>query len=223
MTIMTDFEFSLQAEDVLEGQGIAPERAKPALFAGAEEVIEETLSLIKPGGIYDVVPVRDFHHKTIELDGDVSFEGPLAARALAGAEEVALAICTIGPRLEERMKELFTSDPVRAMALDGAGIAALHQVSNAVIARIREEGEKRELGTGMRAQPGQEGWPIQQQRILFNLLPADKIGVQLSESYLMLPHKSVSFVIGIGPDMRPDAVACDFCSKRERCQWRIKG
>lgn len=222
MPIITDFQLSIKAEDILEGQGIAPERAKPALVAGAEEVIEETLSLVRPAAIYDFVPVRDFHHKTIELDGGVSFEGPFVAQALAGAEEVALVVCTIGPRLEERMKELFASDPVRAVALDGAGIAALRQVSDAIITRIRKEGTARELGTGMRAQPGQEGWPIQQQRMLFNLIPADEIDVRLSESYLMLPHKSVSFVIGIGPDMRPDAVACDFCSKRNRCPWRIK-
>ena len=74
----------------------------------------------------------------------------------------------------------------------------------------------------MRAQPGQEGWPIQQQEMVFRLIPGERIGVRLTESDFMLPRKSVSLAIGMGPDMRPDGVACDLCSKRERCPWRIQ-
>jgi hypothetical protein len=108
------------------------------------------------------------------------------------------------------------------MALDGAGVAALGVVSDAVIAEVREIAENHQWGSGMRAQPGQEGWPIQQQKVLFECLNTDGIGVSLTNSYLMIPRKSVSFVIGMGPDMRPDAVACDFCSKRNRCPWRVE-
>ncbi len=220
--IMRLEEILLSPEDVLRGQGIDPERARPALRTTAEEAARGLEDLLEPAAVLDVVGVEDFHHKTIDLEGGHSFEGPLAARALAGAEEVALAVCTIGLALEERMKALFSEDPMQAMALDGAGVAALGKVSDAAIARIREMAHERSLGSGMRAQPGQEGWSIWQQKILFDLLPADDIGVRLTDSCLMIPRKSVSFAIGIGPDMRPDAVACDFCSKRDRCQWRVK-
>jgi cobalamin-dependent methionine synthase I len=154
---------------------------------------------------------------------EVAFEGPLIARALAGATQVALAVCTIGPALEERVRALFAAgDPLRAMALDGAGVAALGQVSEAVGERICEEAAAQGLRTGMRVSPGQEGWPLEQQRVLFSLLPAERIGVRLNESCLMIPQKSVSFVVGLGPEMRADAVACDFCSRREHCRWRAR-
>lgn len=216
-------EISLDAEDVLRGQGIDPERARSSLITPAENVLDDLPELLSLGAVYDVLSVRDFHHRSVELEGGFAFEGPLAARALAGAEKVALAVCTIGIALEERMKELFSEDPVRAMALDGAGVAALGEVSDAVIEDIRRMAESHQWGSGMRAQPGQEGWPIQQQKVLFECLPTGEIGVRLTDSYLMIPRKSVSFVIGMGPDMRPDAVACDFCSKRDRCPWRVEG
>ncbi|RLC95865.1 MAG: hypothetical protein DRI77_09365, partial [Chloroflexi bacterium] len=155
------------------------------------------------------------------FDGGVAFEGPLVARALAGATQVALAVCTVGAALDERVSVLWAKDPVRALALDGAGIGAVELVARLAGERVREEAERRGLRIGMRAEPGQEGWPIQQQRVLFGLLPASKIDVQLTESCLMLPRKSLSFVVGLGPEMQPDAVTCDFCSKRERCQWRV--
>jgi len=116
----------------------------------------------------------------------------------------------------------FADDPVKALALEGAGVALLRQVSEVVARRIREEASSRGWGSGMRAQPGQEGWPIRQQAVVFDLLPAERIGVRLTGSALMLPRKSVSLAIGMGPDMRPDGVACDLCSKRERCPWRIQ-
>lgn len=220
--VRSALQISLSAEDVLEGQGIDPERARPGLIASAEDVVDGISDLLDPGVVYNVFSVEDFHHQTIELEGGAAFEGPLVARALAGAEKVALAVCTVGSALEERVKELFSEDPVRAMAMDGAGVAALRKVSEPVIEDVREMAARHDWGSGMRAQPGQEGWPIRQQRVIFEVLPTDEIGVWLTDSCLMIPRKSVSFAIGMGPDMRPDAVACDFCSKRDRCPWRVE-
>ena len=221
VSIITDFQLSLGAEHVLRGQGIDPGRARPELVATAQEVLEEAQSLLAPAALYTALPVRDFRHQQVTLDGGAAFEGPLVARALAGATEVALAVCTIGPVLDEQVAALFAKNPVRALALDGAGIGAVGVVALMVGERVREEAERRGLRIGMRAEPGQEGWPIWQQRVLFGLLPAEEIGVRLTESCLMLPRKSISFVVGLGPEMRPDAVTCDFCSKRERCSWRV--
>ena len=223
ISIVTDFSLELEAAHVLRGQGVDPERARADIVAVAQDTLVEARSLLEPYALYATFPVQDFHHQTVVLEGGSTFEGPLAARALAGATEIALAVCTIGPALEERVAALFAAgEPVRAMAWDGVGCAALRKVSEAIAARIRDEIKAQGLGSGMRAQPGQEGWDIWQQRILFDLLPVDRIGVRLTESCLMQPVKSVSFVIGLGPDMRPDAVACDFCSKRKLCPWRVQ-
>lgn len=222
MVIITDIRPALDVEHVLKGQGIDPARARPRLVTVAQGALDEARPLLDPIALYTILPVRDFHHQTVVLDGGATFEGPLVARALAGATEAALAVCTIGSALEEQVGALFATDSVRAMALDGAGTAAVGEVTRLIVARICDEASARELGTGMRANPGQEGWPIEQQRVFFDLVPAEEIGVQLTKSCLMLPRKSVSVVVGLGPEMRPDAVTCDFCSKRERCPWRVR-
>lgn len=221
MPRVTDIRLSLDVEDVLQGQGIAPDRARSGILAPAREILDVLPDLLDPAAMYDIVSVASFHHSTIELDGGGAFEGPLAAQALAGAEKVALAVCTIGPMLEARMNQLFPDDPVAAMALDGAGTAALRRISDVIIRNLEDVAADHNWGLGMRAQPGQEGWSIWQQRVIFDRLPAEEIGVRLNDSCLMIPRKSISFVMGMGPDMRPDAVACDFCSKRERCPWRV--
>lgn len=219
--VIGGFPLSLEVADVLRGQGIDPDRARPPVASAAQEVVAEARALSVPAALYAILPVCDFQHQTVVMEGGVVFEGPLVARALAGATEVALAVCTIGPALDERVAALTASgDLLRALALDGAGIAAVSKVSQVVGERMCDEALARGLRAGMRASPGQEGWPIEQQRVLFGLLPAEQAGIRLTESCLMLPRKSVSFVVGLGPEMRVDAVACDFCSKRERCRWR---
>jgi exosome complex RNA-binding protein Csl4 len=222
-TTLTDFEISLEVADVLDGQGVPPDRASARLVAVAQEVLGQAQEVIAPAALFASYPVRKLEHQEIILENGATLSGPLVARALAGATEVAMAVCTIGPALEERMSDLFgAGDAVRAMALDGAGVAAVKQVAAQVGVRVCDIANARGLSVGMRASPGQEGWSIRQQRVLFGLLPAQKIGVELTSTCLMLPRKSVSFVIGLGPDMRADSVPCDFCSKRERCQWRHK-
>jgi hypothetical protein len=223
MPVIDDLTFSLQTEHVLRGQGLDPARVRPEIAAAAQDVLDEAQSLFAPAATYVTLPVTEFQHQQVILEGGAVFEGPLVVRALAGATEAALAVCTVGSALDVRVSELFSGgDPVRALALDGAGIAAVGFVARMTNEWICENASKNGLRTGMRAEPGQEGWSIKQQRVLFGLVPAEEIGIRLTESCLMLPRKSLSFVVGLGPEMQADAVACDFCSKRERCRWRSR-
>ncbi|HSW35387.1 MAG TPA: hypothetical protein VLH18_02165 [Candidatus Limnocylindrales bacterium] len=217
--LIDDFVFTLEIEDVLKGQGIDPARASERLFEGAEAVIEEALRIINPAAIYSTLDVVDFNHQRITFAGGF-FEGPLVARSMAGAEQLSIALCTIGPHLDRRVTELMSENPIRAVALDGAGIAAIRKVALGVEEQICAEACELALELGMLTQPGQEGWPIEQQRQIFALLPADIIGVHLTENCLMIPKKTVSFVIPRGSKMNNTACSCDLCSKQERCQWR---
>lgn len=221
MPAVTDFPLALDTAHVLRGQGLDPAHARAEIVAAAREALDEIQALLAPVALYDTVPVREFRHHTVILEDGTSFAGELVARALAGATEIAPAVCTIGSALDTRVGALFAAGkPLRALALDGAGVAALGQISQAVGERICAEAASRGLRAGMRASPGQEGWPLEQQSVLFGLLPAQEIGVRLTESCLMLPRKSVSFAVGLGPEMQADATACEYCSKRDHCRWR---
>jgi len=217
--VVSEFDFRLTTEDVLKGQGIDPGRASDRLIETAASVIEETHSLLKPAALYTVIDVTEFEHKRISFEGGF-FEGTLVAKALAGADHLNIALCTIGEALEKRVEEMMNEDPVKALALDGAGIAAVRKVSITVEDIISAEACNLKLNLGMRAQPGQEGWPIEQQRQVFEILPGDVIGMRLTESCLMIPRKSVSFVIPRGNKLSDAVSPCDFCSKRNRCDWR---
>ncbi|NLA26023.1 MAG: hypothetical protein GX878_01360 [Firmicutes bacterium] len=217
--IVKDLHIELKTEHVLKGQGIDPAKASALLTRIASEVLDEARALLRPAALFGSIPVSHLQQDRITFDGGF-FAGPLVAKAFAGADSLALALCTIGRELEEHIAGLMGTDMMRAIAMDGAGTAAVGEVSRLIREKIGNSAESAGLKVGMKANPGQEGWPIEQQRTLFNIIPAGEIGVELTENCLMIPRKSVSFAIGIGGGMCSDVVSCEFCSKREHCQWR---
>ncbi|MEW5784641.1 MAG: hypothetical protein AB1767_06140 [Bacillota bacterium] len=216
--LINGINLKLDAASVLLGQGIDPAKASPRLKEAAGAVLAEAEELAEPAALLVSRPVVQFAHQRLDFAGGF-FEGSLVARALAGASQLSLVLCTVGSALEERVAALMAADPARALALDGAATAAVRATAATVSDMITAQAKEQTLQTGMRIYPGQEGWPIEQQSTLFELIPAARINVRLTESYLMLPRKSVSFVIGLGSEMLSDKVPCDYCSKKERCQW----
>jgi hypothetical protein len=51
-------------------------------------------------------------------------------------------------------------------------------------------------------------------------MDAAAVGVTLSPSGMMLPRKSTSLVIGIGPDIVSGGSVCDLCDLRDSCRYR---
>jgi hypothetical protein len=65
------------------------------------------------------------------------------------------------------------------------------------------------------------GWPVEQgQPQIFDLLDADEIGVRLTESMMMVPRKSLTFVLGIGKKLIAGGRTCDYCSLKGTCRYR---
>jgi cobalamin-dependent methionine synthase I len=70
--------------------------------------------------------------------------------------------------------------------------------------------------------PGYCDWPITEQKKLFNLLDSQDVDVELSDSCLMTPRKSISGVFGIQSDEKHGDKAynpCWDCNKTD-CQAR---
>lgn len=113
------------------------------------------------------------------------------------AEKVALCICTIGPKLENEIKELMKKgELLRALILDALGSEAVEEVAIQSDLFLAEKARKMNLWPSKRFSPGYKKWDIEEQRFVFQMLPAQEIGVSLiKESCMMIPRKSISFRI----------------------------
>jgi hypothetical protein len=225
MPIVRDWDLALDADRVLWGQGANPaaiRARRPKLAAVAGEVIAEGRPLLDPAVLYRRVPVEEVRHERLRLAGGGSLQGPAVGSYLGAACEVILAVCTVGDALSARAAQVFESDPVRGLALDGLASAAAEALAEAACRRFDEMAAAEGLAASMPLNPGMDGWPLlEAQRQVFSLLPAYEIGVTLSPSGLMEPLKSVSLVVGLGrAGELSSGRACDVCTMRETCRYK---
>jgi len=185
--------------EALRFQGRRRGRPQEGLHRLLERQIAHGRSLARPRAVLSVFPSRLLPGGRVRLDDGTVFSIGKAAEDWAGLRYWALAVCTIGEELEGEVSRLFGEGRYSAaVVLDGVGSAAVESLADYVNNLICREA----LGSGLeptpRISPGYGDWPLEEQRVIFGLLPADRIGVSLTEKYMMRPRKSVSFGIGIG-------------------------
>ena len=221
MTVVTEVDCALGFDQFLELQGQALRR--PEVREVGRWAIEEARQLIGPALVYEWLAVETLDDRHVQVGG-VRFDVGRHADLMAPAREAFVSIFTIGPQLEERARELGAA----GRALDGyvlgeAGVFAVGTVGRQ--AQRIAEGEAARLGWGVGAEmaPGQlAGWDIKEQKLLCGLLDISSIGLQVSDTGMLIPQKSASMMVGIGPGYSSRQVCspCDYCSNQETCRWR---
>ncbi|MCH8136634.1 MAG: hypothetical protein IIB77_11700 [Proteobacteria bacterium] len=128
------------------------------------------------------------------------FESGVFARLLENCDKAAIFLVTIGDLLEEMVGQLAEDRlVVQATVLDAIGSVAVESVANFVQERVEEVAQAQGLCISRRFSPGYCDWDIEQQRMVFQAMNGDYADVRLTDGCLMLPQKSISGIIGIGP------------------------
>lgn len=196
---------------------------RPTILELGESLLVEAQSLITPKVVLDLFQVNRVLHNRIELAAGYRLQGSKVARLLAPAKEIAVAIVTLGPALEKRVSRYFADNqPLCGYLLDRLGTTAVTSLQQQVCAHLEGLAQEKAWQVGFPISPGDNDWPLVEQKILFELVPAHTIGVRLTRDCIMVPKMSLSFVSGLGPQIQDAAGAlpCDFCSIRASCRYR---
>jgi len=138
----------------------------------------------------------DYLLHPVSIHTILSYEETNKHPIFKNAEKIALCICTIGPELEEKIKELMNNNEMlRALILDAFGSEAVEEVAIQSDKLLAEKARKMNSWPSKRFSPGYGKWDIKEQQFVFQALPSQDIGVRLTESYMMIPQKSISFRI----------------------------
>jgi len=187
-------------------------RKKPAPGERYDDILNESIraarELIAPKAVYTYAAGR-------ELAGSTMFER---------LERMAFCVCTIGPALEAEVTRLAgAGELLRAVVLDSIGSVAAEAVADHVDEAIAADAGLEGLKTSCRASPGYGDWDVREQAAIFKLLPAGRIGVSLSETFMMSPRKSISFAMHIArePEVLRSENSCSNCGRTD-CLYRIE-
>lgn len=224
MGLLQNPELVFDVDAVLRGQGADPSilRARsPGLARVAEQAIQEGRPLLQPKVYFKEIEVAAARHERLILADGGHLGGRLIVQHLAKAKKVYAILCTIGEALEKRISELMPSNMVYALALDGVGSAAVEALANSACRRFEEQVAAQGMQSTIPLSPGMVDWPVEEgQPQIFRLFESEPMDVRLTPSYLMIPRKSLSMVLGIGHEMSAMGRSCDYCTLRETCQYQ---
>ncbi|VAX15263.1 Methionine synthase activation domain [hydrothermal vent metagenome] len=163
-----------------------------------KKAIDRGYSLIHGKGIYKTFSLSRVTADVVEGDetGDL-FKGAGMVKLLGECDFASLLACTIGPSLEAEVEKLQGEEEVTdAFALEMVGGWMADYMADRVDERIEREIKRKGYERTMRFSPGYGDWELDNQPQLLGLLEAEKIGIKLTETNIMIPRKSVSAVIG---------------------------
>lgn len=175
-----------------------------------QKYIETVLSLIKPKAIFgparlDVVTENNFRIEGLVFHSKIphALAIPVDAIVFPYVVSCGTEINNYQPTIEEPLVP-FWHDVLKEMVLYESFqflhsfLRAKHQVPNLI---------SMNPGSGP-----VDLWPIQEQKLLFQLIGAvpETIGVILTDSCLMIPNKSLS---GIFLPSQTEFIACEFCDR----------
>jgi hypothetical protein len=187
-----------------------------------ETAKQELVDLFHPSAGWNSFPIDHFEGGQAVLENGAAIGGGRFEQVNCGATELVLGACTIGPDIEARAKELASGGEIfHGFLLDGMASWAVGCILDQLDWRIRDEYTAKGFHVSIHLGPGESGWPIDDQRVLFDLLATEMevAGIQLEPTMLMIPLKSSSFVMGVGLDPlgMEHGSSCEFCKDRETC------
>lgn len=223
MPVLKDFTVPLDATEAVQGSEFLSRLAeRPAWREMYEPALAEARDLVRPAVAYAVHPVAGADEERLVIAGGRALESPVVARLFASAPEVVLAVFTIGPFLEERVAEhQAAGDYPAGFALDLIGALAVNEVGQVAYRAIEELAAARGVRASIPLNPGTTHWPLAGNRVLAELTPAAEIGVDVLETGLLRPFKSISYAVALGRDvLTPDeGSSCDYCDTRDLCRF----
>ena len=211
MTILDEIPFGIDPGEVLHRAHLTKTDAETV--AEVHQLFQAAQQVARPKALYDIAYVGEKTEATVTI-GKTVFASRVLSVNLDSVERVFPYVATCGVELEEIKPT--SHDIIVAYCLDIIKQAAL----NAAITHLQEHlTGKFALGQTSQMNPGSlEDWPITEQFRLFELLGnvEELVGVQLTDSCLMIPQKSVSGII-FPTEVKFES--CQLC-QRENCPSR---
>ncbi len=164
-------------------------------------------SLLEPRGIFRLLAITERDETHVQCGNRLTIDSRQVSRLLRNSAWAALFYVTLGSRLEEASHQLgVEGELTRSLFLDAIGSETADALADRMHREyIKAKFGKKGLAVTARFSPGYGDWPLTVQKKLWETCRAGSIGIEVNESFLMIPRKSVSAIFGLVPGTRDDA------------------
>lgn len=198
----------------------------PEIVDIARKTLTQAKGKIYPKAVYQWVEVKNMGSDTSvsivqSPDDHVSLDFGDSFQLVTHARIALISVYTAGHEFEKAVRHISSKgDLLAAYFLDLIGLTALDQVGETIKGIAEEQARKLGWGVSPFLSPGSvHGWDLEEQVKLCSMLPLEKIDVAFQNDSVLSPLKTVSCLIGLGPDYPSSIVGttCRVCSKNETC------
>ena len=209
MPVLKNIQIKLDFEAVRRRLHLKPDSD----LAGLHKLVDAAHDMIEPAVLYEVKYVEKKFDNGVVVDGR-RLTSDILRKNLDKVERVFPFVNTIGKKFSGKLDAC--NDILEKFYLDTIGNVALNQIRKALNRHLKQKYALEK--TAFMAPGSLPNWPIEQQKPLFEIMGdvEASIGVTLTDSFLMLPAKSVS---GIYFPTDTSFFSCQLCP-RERCESR---
>jgi hypothetical protein len=218
-------ELNIESKSLVLAMGYASKPAPSHIYEEIERVLEQGKNICEIKGGYNIFYDVKWNKEDYSLfikNSRLKIER-IIFQQIRKSTSVAVFACTAGQKISDLSKQFMKDgDLLKGYVYDVFGSVVVERAMDRVQESLKQKMLKSGLKITNRFSPGYCGWDVAEQQNLFSLLPEDFCGIELTESSLMKPIKSVSGIIGIGESVKFDPYTCDLCDM-ENCLYRNLG
>ena len=197
--------------EVLRYLGYRGSEADERVSALLKELRSEFLEKTVPKNVYGIWDCT-FDSSTLTLDGMIVKSEKLS-KHLSGCRRVVLLAATLGPEADTLIRRCSVLDMEKAVIAQAVCTAMIEAYCDDIEKEILQKYSLNGLNRTARFSPGYGDFDIAHQKDIINLLNCGKrIGLTLTNGYMLIPSKSVTALIGFSDEKKESGGKCTRCA-----------
>jgi len=215
-------ELKIDEKEVLRYLGYKGAAADERVSSLIAELIEIFKINIEPKSVYGI---WDCQIETPAVTfGGVTANSKNLAHHLIDCHSVVLLAATLGTQADALIRQFSVQDMEKAVIANAVCAAMIEAFLDSLTKKIESELSKKSEFNGLyltaRFSPGYGDFDIAHQKDILNMLDCQKrIGLTLSDGFMLIPSKSVTAVIGFSKEKKNAAHNCETCTDKN-CKLR---
>lgn len=198
--IIKDIQYTIPLKEVLLRlqYNVTVSEMSESVRALIDDMMNEGYILAEPRAIIKDFTIKAITDSTVVLtDTDLMVPSRSLAAHVCGCYKITFLICSIGAACGQAVQDYIEAGELaKAATLDAVASEAVEACTDSINQQVNQHAAAEGARTMRRFSTGYGDWSVAEQARLAHTLQAERIGVTVNDSCLLLPEKTVSACIG---------------------------
>ncbi|WP_432663633.1 vitamin B12 dependent-methionine synthase activation domain-containing protein [Wukongibacter baidiensis] len=219
-----DIDLVIDKNEVLRYLGYGKKEADEITDGIIDECLEEISEIARTNFVYNIYEIKREEGNIYFKNSKFKIEGKDIYKHLQNSEKCAIMAVTLGNEVDKRIRYYSKVNLTKSVIFDACATAGIEALCDRVESEVKKIAINNGYNITSRYSPGYGDLSIEIQPKILNLLDAQKhIGLTVTDSYILIPRKSVTALIGIGEEVKVVKLSCKDCRLHDNCLFAKEG